>query len=289
MRLCLLSACIFSVAPLFSQNCPNKSQPVRPAKVSIHDVLFQNASAITQAERDAITSAVRENEKSSPSQSRQELFNKAEEASERLRAAYQTNGYFKAEVEDRLVAAETGYPRQYDLVLRVVRQGQQYRTGDIHFVRATQSSEPELRDLFPIQRGEIFSREKIAKGLENLRRLYGAQGYINFTPFPNTQFDEINGTVNLEVDIDEGRQFRVRSLEVLGVPPETKELILQELNVKPGDVYTGEMSDHLLAKFPGLVENTDPDMMQKKLDEADGWVDVVLDFRKSRNCQAPRN
>jgi outer membrane protein insertion porin family len=43
-----------------------------------------------------------------------------------------------------------------------------------------------LRHLFPIKDGDIISREKIGKGLENLRKVYGQFGYINFTSVPDT-------------------------------------------------------------------------------------------------------
>jgi outer membrane protein insertion porin family len=53
-----------------------------------------------------------------------------------------------------------------------------------------------LRGLFPISDGDIFSRTKIGKGLENLRRAYGDLGYVNFTSVPETQFDDENRLVS---------------------------------------------------------------------------------------------
>ena len=64
--------------------------------------------------------------------------------------------------------------------------------------------------------GDIFSREKIAKGLENLRKAYGEAGYINFTSVPDTKFDDEKKIVDLVIDVDEGKQFYVRRIEFQG-------------------------------------------------------------------------
>ena len=282
MRLCLLSACILLLTPLSAQNCANKSVPVKAAKVLVHDVVFQNASAITPAERNAIASAVRENERSSPSQSLEELSAVAEEASERLRAAYQNSGYFKVQVDEKLAPADTALLAQYDIVIRVMQQGPQYRMGDLHLVHAAQFSEPELRDLFPIQRGEIFSREKITEGLENLRRLYGTHGFINSVSVPNTEFEENDSVANLTIDVDEGRQFRVRTIEVLGVDPETKQHILENLDLKTGNIYDEDAWERTLKLFHATLQPAgDSNSVQKKLDEQNGWIDLLLDLRQT--------
>jgi outer membrane protein insertion porin family len=126
----------------------------------------------------------------------------ADEAVERVRAAYQSDGYFKVRVDASTVPSARVAAARYDVVVRVVEQGKRYRLGDLHLVHTSVFPEVQLREFFPIQRGEIFSREKIAKGLEELRRVYGASGFVNYTGVPNTKFDEANDTVDLVVDID---------------------------------------------------------------------------------------
>jgi hypothetical protein len=42
----------------------------------------------------------------------------------------------------------------------------------------------ELPGQFPVADGDIFDVDKIRKGLEDLRRLYVSQGFMNFTPVP---------------------------------------------------------------------------------------------------------
>src|SRR5260370_23253830 len=100
-------------------------------------------------------------------------------------------------------------------------EGLRYTLGAITFKHKKAISNVEaLRALFPINDGEIFSRKKIAKGLEVLRRAYGQLGYINFTSVPNTSFDDQKKLIFLEIDVDEGKQFYVSSIDIVGADAE---------------------------------------------------------------------
>src|SRR5204863_204501 len=79
-----------------------------------------------------------------------------------------------------------------------------------------------------------------ADGLENLRRLYGSQGYLNFTPVPNTRFNEDSETVDLEIDVDEGRQFRWGNLHVDGMRDLDREVLLRSWEGIRGQLYTSD-------------------------------------------------
>lgn len=276
--ICIALVCV----AMAGQNCPPETQEIKPATVFVRDIDFWNASLLSQDEEQKISSTLRREELSKRSQSPDQLAALAEEGAERVRAAYQNNGYFKVEVSDQILPLDD--PGHFDIVIRVLKSGQQYRMGDIHFVRALQFSEPELRDAFPIQRGDIFSREKIAQGIEALRAMYDSRGYINFTPVPETEFDEADATADLTIDIDEGRQFRFRSIDVLGADPQTRATLLAVVSVKPGDVYNSEALKTMFRKFPSLFPNPNSQVIGKTLDEAAGQVDVLLDLRKKAEC-----
>ena len=112
-----------------------------------------------------------------------------EEALERVRAGWQNHGYFKVEVSDE-ASNLTSTPGGQQIVLSVhVDEGLKYNLGKITFKNnRVITNVKALRALSPIRDGDIFSREKITKGLENLRKAYGQYGYINFTAVPGTSF-----------------------------------------------------------------------------------------------------
>jgi outer membrane protein assembly factor BamA len=209
----------------------------------------------------------------------------AEEAGERVRRSLQDDGYFKADVDAEAVRV-TENDAQYDIQIMIRSPYTQFRLGDVTFVNATYFSTQQLRDLIHVHTGEIFDRQKIEDGLANLRRLYGSQGFVNYTGVPETHFDDENASVNLTVDVAQGKQFHVRSIDVLGVDPETKANLLDELSMKPGDLYNPHAWEPVFLKFPNLFPNPNPDAIGKTLDERNGQVDVLLDLRKKTPCPA---
>jgi len=74
-----------------------------------------------------------------------------------------------------------------------------------------------LRELFPIRDGEIFSREKIATGLEHFVNCMANLGYIHSTSVPDTQFDEEGKRIALRIEIDEGKPYSVGAIAVVGL------------------------------------------------------------------------
>jgi outer membrane protein insertion porin family len=137
-----------------------------------------------------------------------------------------------------------------------------------------------LRGLFPIADGDIFSREKIGTGLENLRKAYGELGYINFTSVPDTKFDDENRLISLEIDFDEGKQFRVGSINILGLEEPAREELMKALPIKRGQIYTSGLWEESVLKHAHMFPNCEcPDHEQLRLNEKLGVATLTLDFR----------
>jgi outer membrane protein assembly factor BamA len=274
------------------RDCP-EAQPEQTIPAPIRLITFSNAALLPQEKQQEIAQIYRDRHVS-PGSVERDMDSFAEELGERVRAEYQNMGYFKVEVDSHTL--KTADEHVYDLEAQVRSLGPQYRLGDIRFLGATAFPVTQLRDLFRMQRGEVFSRVKVAEGLEQLRRLYGSQGYINYTPVPTTQFDDQTDVVNLTIDSDEGKQFRVGGIKVSGVDDLTKTRLLSELGMKVGDIYSTEAARKLRSEFPALVQTITPSgvspepqepgtvTLHEKLDEATGVVDVVLNFQKAADC-----
>ena len=175
---------------------------------------------------------------------------KLDEDMELVREAMQNRGYFKAVVGDpQTKIRDTGHPgfhipllqhgagKEIDITVPV-EEGDRYRLGSITFKgnKAIPNSKA-LRSVFPLKDGDIFDRQKIAKGLENLKNAYGTQGYINFTSIPTPTFDEQKKLVSFDIDVDEGKQFSVRRIEFEGNTTTRDKVIRRELALEEGQVY----------------------------------------------------
>ena len=223
---------------------------------------------------------------------------KLEEDTERVRAEYQNRGYFKVVVRDpkteihdtghkgfHIPLLQHGAGKAVDITMPI-EEGDQYRLGKITFKNNKAfTNTVALRSLFPIKDGEIFSREKVAKGLDNLRKAYGQYGYINFTPVPNTTFDDEKKLAFLEIDVDEGKQFNVRRIEFQGNTTTRDKVIRRELALEEGGIYNSRRWEQSLLRLNQLsyfdqLKPDDPDTTIKKLDEKNGLVDLTLKVKE---------
>lgn len=207
-----------------------------------------------------------------------------EETGERVRLVYQERGYFKAEVADPQfkVVRRNGRLEQIDVTISV-EEGRQYRFKDMSFPGATVFSEEDLRRQFPINSGDIFDRSKISEGLENLRKLYVARGYINFTPVPDTMIDDDPDLISLKIDIDEGTLFHWGELMVNGVEsqPGARQKLLAEWQAYRGTPYDGDITLKRLLRHFHTVPPVEPyEVFGLSRDERAGLVNVSITLVK---------
>jgi outer membrane protein insertion porin family len=162
------------------------------------------------------------------------------ELAERVRYLYQEHGYYKADVQStpRSITSDADHPHvSVDIE---IKEGRQYKLDHLELTGQKAFSAEQLRPLLPIQSGEILNVEKIREGLDNLRKVYGERGYINFTPVPDAKPDDTYAVVDLSIEIDEGAQFRIGTIAFSGAgtgDAKFQERILKSLALKPGDVY----------------------------------------------------
>ena len=223
---------------------------------------------------------------------------KLDEDTERVRMEYQNRGYFKVVVNDakteihdtghkgaHIPIIQSGPGKAVDITMPI-EEGEKYRLGKITFKNNVHiPNSTALRSLIPLKDGDIFSREKIAKGLENLRKAYGQYGYINYTGLPNTTFDEDKKLVNVEIDVDEGKQFYVRRIEFQGNTTTRDKVIRRELALEEGGIYNSQLWEYSLLRLNQLsyfdqLKPDDPNVTDKKLDEKNGYVDLTLKVKE---------
>jgi outer membrane protein insertion porin family len=219
---------------------------------------------------------------------------KLDEDTERVRDEYGNRGYFKVTVNEpktqihdtghkgpRIPLLQSGPGKSVDITMPI-DEGDRYTLGSITFKNnKAVSNVKALRNLFPIKDGDVFSKEKIRKGLENLRKAYSEQGYINFTSVPETRFDDDKKLIFLDVDVDEGKQFYVRRIEFQGNTTTRDRVIRREIALEEGNIYNSRLWELSLLRLNQLgyfdqLKPDDPNVTDRKLDEKDGLVDLTL-------------
>ncbi len=244
-------------------------------EVSIVGVTFSGFLQMPVSDQNEIATSIKERKyQISVEQATDELL-------EIARSEWQNRGYFKAAVNGYATTLDsTAGGRRIALSVHV-SEGLQYRLGGITFShnRAVGNAEA-LRRLFPIKDGEIFGKDKIGIGLQNLSKAYGQLGYINFTSIPDTKFDDEQKLIYLDIDMDEGKQFYVGSINLTGLDEATRQELLKDLPIAQGQIFNSRLWELSLLKLgPRLPDCGCADRQVRALDERSGTVTLTFDFR----------
>ncbi|MBZ5568493.1 MAG: outer membrane protein assembly factor BamA [Acidobacteriia bacterium] len=220
---------------------------------------------------------------------------KLSEDAEMVRDAFQRRGYFKAVVQDpktqirdtgggfHIPLIQKGAGKVVDITIPI-EEGDRYHLKEIKFTgNKAIPNAAFLRRLVPMKDGDIFDIELVRKGLKNLRDAYGELGYINFTPVPDTQFDDEKKLISLTIDLDEGKPFYVRRIEFKGNTTTRDKVIRRELAVEEGQVYNSRLWDlsilrlNQLGYFDTLKPEQDSEVRQNN---QEGTVDITLKVKE---------
>ena len=181
---------------------------------------------------------------------------KLDEDKSRVQVFYQEHGYFTARVTDASVAIrkvggegwriplihENKLGTRADITLNM-EEGRKYHLNQITFagVKFFRTPEALMTPLFQMSKGDVFSTSKLRKGIENMRKLYGDFGYINFVVEPS--FEPIPNTdqIDLSLSVDEGSQFFVRRIDFTGNNTTRDKVIRRELLIDEGQIFNNRL------------------------------------------------
>jgi len=206
-----------------------------------------------------------------------------EELNEGITDAWQHLGYFKAiATEARVRQLNEGTPLEKRVAVSVVVDaGRLYRLDRMTFANGTQFSAGELRAFFPLQDGDVFDTRALQQGLENVRKAYGARGFVTFTLIPTFAIDDSRGLVTLNLDMDEGKQFRFGEVKVLGLDPGLAKALLHQSGLETGNIFNWALPEKFL-KDNVLILPQDANSkedIQRRVNEEQATVDITMDFR----------
>jgi outer membrane protein insertion porin family len=155
----------------------------------------------------------------------------------KLRDYYKEQGYLDVEIAEDKITFD--YPKPDRLVITIrVSEGRRYRIGDISFKGNKLYPERLLRLLPRQKKGMIFVPSKLDKDVESMEDFYGREGYLDtrvrLVRKPNLQ----TGNIDLQYEITESEKFLVESINIEGNTKTKSIVILRELVLGPGDVFS---------------------------------------------------
>jgi len=223
---------------------------------------------------------------------------KLDEDKSRVQVFYQEHGYFTARVTDSMVTMrKTGgqgmhipliHPNKPGTVADVnvtVEQGKLYHLNNITFtgVKFFRTPEALMTPLFSMSKGDVFSTAKLRKGLENMRKLYGDFGFIDFVAEPSFDPMPDSGLMDMSLSVDEGHQFFVRRIDFSGNTTTRDKVIRRQLLIDEGQIFNNRLWElsilrlNQLGYFEPLKAEDAADI---KRDTKTNTVDITLKVRE---------
>jgi outer membrane protein insertion porin family len=148
---------------------------------------------------------------------------------------YRSEGYLNVQV--RIAAVDFSEDRKKADITIEINEGPAFTVGVVSIIGADgYPGGPEaLRQLLRVTPGKRYRIEDILKSLNAIDAAYHEEGYFAV----NVDFEDkptANGTVDLDVKIDEQSKVRVRDLIIVGNEITQDKVIRRESGIYPGDV-----------------------------------------------------
>jgi hypothetical protein len=287
--LVLIASQVFLVRSSAQTNgCPDgpPSQQKPEIRVIVDEVEFHGENPLSEAERAALTEEIKKTDFVSSSATDNDWATEVAEVA--IRGALQSKGYFKvfAQSTTHLIRAEE---HELHYVLRVdIESGPQFWLGNVLFVNKDNNSlvftETLLRQQLGLGRGDLFDVSKVRGALENLTRLYGAKGYIDMVPEPETRIDNEHSRIDLVLKIDEGKSYRISEIQLPALRTEAnKQFQLPQSIGDPFDpaLWYGFFKDNQSRLPAGAFVAAN---MTVRRNSRESTVQIMLDLS---SCQEP--
>ena len=146
------------------------------------------------------------------------------------------------------------------------------------------SGQGRTQEVFYVCFGSVsILSAKLRKGFEDLRKLYGQFGYIDFVAEPNIEPQVGTDKIDLTLNFDEGKQFFVRRIDFSGNTTTRDKVIRRELLIDEGDVFNTRLWElsilrlNQLGYFEALKAEDAADI---KRDTRTNTVDITLKVKE---------
>ncbi len=166
-----------------------------------------------------------------------------------------------------------------------VTEGRVFRVGELKVEGNSIFSEQQILGYIGLKKGEIANGKRLRDAVyEDLKKVYGAQGFVQYNAEFNPEFKENagnpnEGIVDITITIEEGRQFRLRRLEFIGNTFTRDSVLRREFLINEGDIYNQINLERSVLRInqTGYFDPVDKDRdVEIRTDEDQGTVDTIV-------------
>lgn len=156
---------------------------------------------------------------------------------DKLRDLYRELGFLDVEIPQDKVKFNYPGGERLELVVQI-NEGRQYRVGEVTFTGNKLFNSALLKRVVRQRTGVVFVPSKLDKDVERLDDFYGKDGYLDTRVRLNRKPNVTTGAIDVEYVVNEGEKFSVESIVIEGNTKTKSTVILRELVLGPGDVFS---------------------------------------------------
>jgi outer membrane protein insertion porin family len=179
-----------------------------------------------------------------------------------------------------------------------ITEGRRYKVGKVKVEGNSIFSEDQIKALIGLKEGEWADRKRFEDALyEELKKYYGAQGFVEYTgEFDASYRPDANnpkeGSVDVTITIEEGKQFTLRRLEFAGNTFTRDFVLRREVLINEGDIYNqlGLENSVIRLNQTGFFDPIDKEKdVETRTDEENGTVDLLVKVKEKGRQQISFN
>ena len=208
-----------------------------------------------------------------------------------LKAFYKEHGYWFVQVGEPLTRIFEG-PRGSLPMARKTRQqffveipidaGDQYRLGKLELKNCDPFKCEAFAKPFGMNKGDVLNYKRIKDTLDEIKKLYGMYGYINWTYLNQWNPDPAKKTMDLTFEMQPDKQFFVRFITFLGNTKTRDKVIRREFVLEEGRLFSNQALEHSILRINqlGYFEKIEEKDYEVKPDDKTGMVDVNVTLKE---------
>ena len=167
--------------------------------------------------------------------------------------------------------------QQYYLTIPI-EEGEQYRWSGFEIEGLESVDEEAMKASYNIVEGDVVNYVTLKKSNEELKKLYSTRGYLDMTVIPDLDTDQENKTVDLRLQIEEGKQYLVDRINFAGNTKTRDKVLRREFFLEEQQLFNGTLLDWSILRLNQLgffepIEEQDYEVIKRP---SEGEVDIVV-------------
>ncbi|HWN10015.1 MAG TPA: POTRA domain-containing protein [Pyrinomonadaceae bacterium] len=155
----------------------------------------------------------------------------------KLIAAYREAGQLRAKFAPPVGKPDPRCQNNGVVVTLPVEEGLIYSWAGIDWTGVNALTPDQLNSVLGIKPGEVANGVKFDRGLIDVQKAYGRQGYIQSRLMPTPEFDDNARKVLYKIDVLEGPQYRMGGLAFRNLTERDAKALRDVWRMKRGDIF----------------------------------------------------